>query len=206
MESEFGADGSKKVTEVQAKVNEERLLKNAARREVRDLESDLAKAKDESKTRLRKMGELECRVGELKEEIDECVEMERECARLKALVASVPNFLPARGVGMGRGAPRYPLEFRYLLWGQVTRRTPPTAVPANVVQCIKMTAPWVAVQAPTPDFVRKCRGEATIIGEICEAWRLADATSWMSIGWDESTKWQVGLMSTNIQVLHITSH
>jgi hypothetical protein len=47
LESEFGADGSKKVKEVQAKVNEERLLKNAARREVRDLESDLAKPEGE---------------------------------------------------------------------------------------------------------------------------------------------------------------
>ena len=68
--------------------------------------------------------------------------------------------------------------------------------------------------------MRKCRTEVTIIGELCEAWLLADCekvrsqrpapshrashpsgAQVLSVGWDESTKFQTGIASTNFQVV-----
>ena len=84
-------------------------------------------------------------------------------------------------------------------WGVGGWGASPAAVAAAYDEHTSYTS-YTQVVAPTPDFVRKCRGEVTIVGELCEAWRLADASSVMSMGWDESTKFQTGLMSTNLQV------
>ena len=39
------------------------------------------------------------------------------------------------------------------------------------------------------------RVRLTIIGELCEAWRLADCVEIKSFGWDGSTKFQIELCS-----------
>ena len=57
------------------------------------------------------------------------------------------------------------------------------------------------MREPTVDWVRKARVELTVLGELCEAWRLADAVQILSFAWDESCKFQTDLMSTNIQVI-----
>ena len=57
------------------------------------------------------------------------------------------------------------------------------------------------VQQPTTDYFRKARIKLTILGELCEAWRLADCDKIMSFAWDESQKFQTDLASTNFQVV-----
>ena len=200
LENAYGADGSTRVKDAQNKANDERLLKNEARRKTRAVEDQLEVSQALAEDRLGKMGALGERVEELKGDIEEYKDMGKEYEEMKTLLESIPDFRPARGKGAGRGAASYPLHFRRLVWAQLSRGVAPSVIADNIVQVIKATAPWANVQAPTTDFMRKARTEATILGELCEAWRLADLVAVLSFGWDESTKYQTGMMSTNFQV------
>ena len=149
LESRYGAEGSTAVKDAQARVTSERLMKNAARRELRDslrhTQKVLQREKALSEARYkREQGSLAL-CHELKEKLDDHVEGARELLKLKARLDTVPNFAPTRGVGKGRGGASYPLEFRKLVWGELARGTPPSAVPKNTVQAIKATAPWAQV-------------------------------------------------------------
>ena len=145
LENEFGTEGSSLVAEAREKTIAQKLLKNAARKEVGKLEVQLETAKARSATRMEQRDDALGRESALKDEIEQFHDMERDCSEMKALLQSVPNFEPARAKGSGRGAASYPLEFRKLVWGQLARGTPPSAVAANLVQAIKATAKWAKV-------------------------------------------------------------
>ena len=52
-----------------------------------------------------------------------------------------------------------------------------------------------------PSERQKMRGEVTIAGECIAAFRVAGCARILSFGWDESTKWGLGLLSSNMQIV-----
>ena len=150
LEDEYGADGSARLQELEEWATSERLQKNAARLELKHKEKELgkklAKSQQLAKDRLKKMSAYEEKISELKQETEEFKEMGKAYEAAQEKLASVPDFRPARGAGNGRGGAMFPSHFRRLVWGQCARRTPPTAVPGNVVEAIKAAAPWAQVR------------------------------------------------------------
>ena len=91
-------------------------------------------------------------------------------------------------------------QLRALRWAQLARRTPTAAVSANINDVLHLFAPEAVVAQPIERTTRTLRGELTVAGEAMAAWRLAKARRIISFGFDESTKFGLGLMSTNAQI------
>ena len=101
----------------------------------------------------------------------------------------------ARGRFMG-----LPWEQRPLIYGQLGRRVPPTAIAANIVDVLMVYAREKVVPMPCLQVIRRMRGELTVAGEALAAFRVALAHRVVSFGFDESTKFGMGLLSTNTQI------
>jgi hypothetical protein len=92
-------------------------------------------------------------------------------------------------------------RLRPMQWAQLARRTPPTAINANISDVLRVYAPDSVVPQPCKRQLQKMRGELTIAGECIAAFRVAGCTRILSFGWDESTKWGLGLLSSNMQII-----
>ena len=93
-----------------------------------------------------------------------------------------------------------PWRHRALIWAQHARRTPPTAIAANITDVLEVFAKEQVVPMPCLRQIQKMRGELTVAGECMAAFRVALARRIVSFGFDESTKFGLGLMSTNTQI------
>jgi hypothetical protein len=92
-------------------------------------------------------------------------------------------------------------RLRPLQWAQLARRTPPTAINANISEVLRVYAPNAVAPQPCERQLQKMRGEVTIAGECIAAFRVAACVRILSFGWDESTKWGLGLLSSNMQIV-----
>jgi hypothetical protein len=87
---------------------------------------------------------------------------------------------------------------RVVVWGQLARRCPPSSIAGNIVESLRLAVPDIKPM-PSMPMIRRMRGELTIAGETIAAIRLAKCRRVLSFGFDESTKKQVSLLSTNVQ-------
>ena len=88
---------------------------------------------------------------------------------------------------------------RVLIWAQLARRVAPTTVAANIWDAIRTYAPELDEVLPCERQVQKMRGELTLAGEAIAAFRIALARRIISFGFDESTKYGLGVLSNNVQ-------
>ena len=89
---------------------------------------------------------------------------------------------------------------RPLKWAQLARRVPPSAINRNISDVLRIYAPEAMVPQPCERQLQKMRTELTVAGEAIAAFRVAKSGRIISFGFDESTKWGTGLLSTNIQI------
>ena len=95
-----------------------------------------------------------------------------------------------------------PQHVRVLVWAQLARRVPPSAIAGNISDAIGALAPEdeAGNALPCERTILKMRGELTVASEAIAAFRVALAKRVISFGWDESTKFGLGLLSSNTQV------
>lgn len=93
-----------------------------------------------------------------------------------------------------------PASMRVLKWAQLARNVPTSAVNANIIEVLRIYAPEAIVPQPCERQLRKMRGELTIAGEALAAFKIGKALRLVSFGFDESTKFGISLLSTNIQI------
>ena len=93
-----------------------------------------------------------------------------------------------------------PYKLRVLLWAQLARRVAPSAVSSNIADVLDTYAPDDNTPLPCEREVQKMRGELTIASEAIAAFRVALCKRIISFGWDESTKFGLGLLSSNTQI------
>ena len=93
-----------------------------------------------------------------------------------------------------------PWELSPLIWAQLGRRTAPSAINANISDTLAAFAPGVQMPLPCEREMKKKRGELAIAGEAIAAFRFARAKRVVSFGFDESTKFGLGCLSTNAQI------
>ena len=92
-----------------------------------------------------------------------------------------------------------PNHLRVLIWAQLSRCVAPSAINANISDVIG------ALEAepqtlPCESSINLMRGELTIASEAIAAFRVAMCKRIKSFGWDESTKFGLGLLSSNTQI------
>ena len=110
---------------------------------------------------------------------------------------------PTRQVSPRDARGRYaamPQKLRVLIWAELARRVPPSAVCANVFDALQAYAPAEDVTLPCEREVQKMRGELTVASEAIAAFRVALCKRIVSFGWDESTKYGLGLLSSSTQI------
>ena len=88
---------------------------------------------------------------------------------------------------------------RVLVWAQLARRVAPSQIAANISDTLSVHAPDANEPLPGERQVQKMRGELTIAGEAMAAMRMALARRIISFGFDESTKYGLGVLSANVQ-------
>ena len=93
-----------------------------------------------------------------------------------------------------------PQHLRVLIWAQLSRHVPPSAIHANVSDAIGALTQEDEVTLPGDRDIIKMRGELTIASEAIAAFRVALSKRIISFGWDESTKFGLGLLSSNTQI------
>eukprot|EP00966_Prymnesium_polylepis_P300168 6936969-Prymnesium_polylepis.1 len=91
-------------------------------------------------------------------------------------------------------------RLRPMEWAQLSRRVPPGMVGGNVRDVLRVFAPEVQYAEPTEREMRARRVELTIAGECMANYRVGKAKRIISFGFDESTKFGQGLLSTNTQI------
>ena len=93
-----------------------------------------------------------------------------------------------------------PNRIRVLIWAQLSRRVPPSAINANISDAIGALASEEQCPLPCERELQKMRGELTIASEAIAAFRVALSKRVVSLGWDESSKFGLGLLSSNTQI------
>ena len=93
-----------------------------------------------------------------------------------------------------------PQRMRVLIWAELARRVAPSAVAANIFDAVKAYAPAAELQVPCERVIAQMRGELTVASEAIAAFRVALCKRIVSFGWDESTKFGIGLLSSNTQI------
>ena len=149
-----------------------------------------------SRKRQKRAAELKLRVEQLNDDVDDAHAL---ADVMRENRAALDDALATRRDQKGRfrAAPWY---LRPLVWAQLGRRTPPSAINRNITDVLYAVAPQALVPLWSDRELRKMRGELTIAGECIAAFRIASARRIISFGFDESTKWGLGLMSTNVQI------
>ena len=185
------------VNEVADELSDQKRYLNTARERARQAEA-------ETKTIQKKMEKLEKDLSQLQDENE----------RLESLVESEAEDGDTEDSGdegqtRSGGGPRraangqfaaMPDEQRPLYWAQLGRRVAPSAVASNVQDVLAVYAPDMEVEQPTDRQIQLMRGELTIASEAMANFRVAKSTRIISFGWDESTKYGKGLLSTNTQI------
>ena len=150
-------------------------------------------AAKQSQARLKRANVAEAKVEKLAAQIDAMMEEEEEP------LFSIPLPKAARRDVAGRFEAS-PWEQRPLIWGQLARRVSPVAIAANITDVLEVYAKEKVVPMPCVRELQRMRGELTVAGECLAAFRVALAKRVISFGFDESTKFGFGLMSTNTQI------
>ena len=165
----------------------ERLARARARSRAVESQAKLAAS------RLRLMKEAQVELATAKAELDELHEdMEVE----KPPTPSTQN---ASRRNNGRFEAE-PWQQRVLKWAQLGRGVAPSTINANITEVLMIYASEELVPQPCARQMRKMRSEVAIAGEMIAALRVALAVRIISFGFDESTKWGLGLLSTNTQL------
>ena len=94
-----------------------------------------------------------------------------------------------------------PWEISPIIWAQLERRTAPSAINANITDVLAAFAPDKLVALPCEREIKKKRTELTVAGEAMAAFRVAKCRRVISFGFDESTKFGLGCLSTNMQIV-----
>ena len=188
----------RQAVEVSARLEQLKEQRDKARARARDHECREA----ESSRRLKRARRAEAAVKELKRKV---AELEANDSDSDSDSDSESDDQPAtaqrtRRDERGRfGAADWRL--RPLQWAQLARRTPPTAINTNISDVLRVYAPGAFAPQPCEQQLRKMRGELTIAGECIAAYRVAACLRILSFGWDESNKWGLGLLSSNMQII-----
>ena len=162
-----------------------------ARARARKVESE-AKA---SRQRLQRAQKAEAEIKELRLQVDELMEVEVE--------AEEKPDSPTTDIGRRDERGRFVAldwKLRELILAEEARRTPPTAIAANITDVLRVFASDKVVPLPCTKEMMKMRNELTIVGECLAAFRVALAKRIVSFGFDESTKFGLGLLSSNTQI------
>ena len=167
-------DHSKKLAAARAKA---RMQKNAALLSLK---------------RLKRAKAAEAKLKELQQRLD----AEAEAAEVDAASPQHVATLSSRRNNRGRFEAE-PWQMRPLKWAQLARRTPPSAINANITEVLLAYAPQAVVPQPCERQMRKLRGELALAGELIAAFRVAKCLRIRAFGFDESTKYGLCLMSSN---------
>ena len=183
---------------LQAQLDRDARLKDAALVRARAAEKRQSSAAALAATRLKRKREAEARASSLEVEKDELAE------ELGALRAEHAKLVARQGPDLGGGRKRgrfaaAPYQLRALIWGQLARRTPPSAVGPNVADAARLLAPGAPVREPHPAQIRAMRVEMGLAGQAMAASQFASSKRVLCAGFDETTKLQTGLLSTNFQ-------
>ena len=188
---------------VKAEVEKLKRFLAAARKRARDKE-DTAKL---STKRLKRATKAEKLVKELQEllEEEEGEESGDEVEEIELTKGDELHFDTPKTSGKRRRDERGRLvsmsnKTRVLVWAQLARRVAPSQVAANISDVISSYAPNANELMPSERTVQKMRGELTIAGEAIAAFRIAAARRIISFGFDESTKYGLGVVSNNVQL------
>ena len=92
-----------------------------------------------------------------------------------------------------------PEWIRVLVWAQLARRVPPSAINANITDVLRAMGEEVP-PLPSERELKRMRNEVTVAAESLAAFRVALAKRIISFGFDESTKFGLGLLASNTQI------
>ena len=92
-----------------------------------------------------------------------------------------------------------PWRIRVLIWAQLARRVPPSAINANITDVLMERGEEVP-PLPSENELKRMRNELTVGGECIAALRVALCKRIISFGFDESTKFGLGLLASNTQI------
>jgi hypothetical protein len=156
----------------------------------------------QSRKRLKRAQAAETEVKELRLERDEAREAAE--AQTEAAETSTEDEQARTSAGSRRDANgRFKADdwrLRPIEWAQMARRTPCGAIGANIRDVLRVHAPEVEYSEPTERTLRGRRIELTIAGECIANFRVGKSLRIISFGSDESTKYGLGLLSTNTQI------
>ena len=88
---------------------------------------------------------------------------------------------------------------RVLVWSQLARRVPPSAINADITDVLRAMGEDVP-PLPSERELKRMRNEVTVAGECLAAFQVALAQRIVSFGFDESTKFGLGLLASNTQI------
>ena len=168
-----------------------RHLKNQQAARARQLERAAADKAETSEKRLTKLQDAQGQADELRNEIEQ---LKGELLHQQEQEPKV-----ARRDEDGRFRVD-PWQLRVLEWSQLARGVAPSTVNRNITEVLTLFASEKVVPLACERQMRKLRGEVTIAGEMIAALRVALCTRIISFGFDESTKFGLGLLSTNTQI------
>ena len=113
--------------------------------------------------------------------------------------AEEPSPLLSRRDERGRFQVDDPLK-RWVIWSQLGAGVSPQRINQNITETLFAYAPEASRPINVEATIRRMRGEVTIAGEMMAALQLAQCRRIISFGFDESTKWGLGIFSTNLQI------
>ena len=165
-----------------------------ARARARKVETE-AKA---ARQRLKRAQSAEATVKELREQLDEAMQVE-EPPESPGGSGDEPAPKSARRDEHDRFT-SLDWKLRELILAEEARRTPPIAIAANITDVLRMFAEEEVVPLPCVREIERMRHELTVVGECLAAFRVAICKRIISFGFDESTKFGLGLLSSNTQI------
>ena len=173
-----------------------RLLKNQQAARARQLERAAADKAETSAKRLTKLQDAQGQADELRDEVEqlkeELLHQQRRCSEKQE-----PKVARRDEDGRFRADP---WQHRVLEWAQLARGVAPSTVNRNINEVLTLFASEEVVPLACEQQMRKLRIEVTIAGELIAALRVALCVRIISFGFDESTKFGLGLLSTNTQI------
>ena len=194
----------KEVMQEQQRRAEEAAAKSAAA-EMEKLRERLKKARararaveDEAKTSRKRLKRAQNAESALKEAVAELQMTLEEPEEPEEEIEEKEKESPTRDA-RGRWK-KMPQKLRILIWAELARRVAPSAVSKNVFDAIFTYAPDTNLKVPCEREIAKMRGELTVASEAIAAFRVALCKRIISFGWDESTKFGLGLLSSNTQI------
>ena len=173
-----------------------RLLKNQQAARARQLERAAADKAETSAKRLTKLQDAQGQADELRDEVEqlkeELLHQQKRCSEKQE-----PKVARRDEDGRFRADP---WQHRVLEWAQLARGVAPSTINRNITEVLTLFASEEVVPLACERQMRKLRTEVTIAGEMIAALRVALCNRIISFGFDESTKFGLGLLSTNTQI------